>query len=90
MGNFKQFRMLNFFAKKEFRDSKREITIKAYIPGVNSGVYDKTLHFYVRITEEKAGFFRFKKTTLVDSITLTKLEFEALKEEILKIDNLQN
>lgn len=90
MGYFKPFKMLNFFAKKEFRDSRREITVEAYIPGVNSGVYDKTIHFSVRITEYKARFFRFKKTTLVDGITLTKSEFEALKEEILKIDNLQN
>jgi hypothetical protein len=85
-----KFRMLKFTRKQEFRDSCKETTLEAYIPGVNSGVYDKTIHLGMTIVEYKASWFRMKKTTTTGYLTLTKPEFKEFVEEVNKINNLNN
>jgi hypothetical protein len=87
---YERFKMLKFTRKQEFRDGSKKIILEAYIPGVNSGVYDKTIHLVMTIVEYKASWFRMKKTTTTGYLTLTKPEFKEFVEEVNKINDLNN
>jgi hypothetical protein len=87
---YERFKMLKFTRKQEFRDGSKKIILEAYIPGVNSGMYDKTIHLEMVIVEYKASWFRMKKTTTTGYLTLTKPEFKEFVEEVNKINNLSN
>jgi hypothetical protein len=87
---YERFKMLKFTRKQEFRDGSKKIILEAYIPGVNSGMYDKTIHLGMTIVEYKASWFRMKKTTTTGYLTLTKPEFKEFVEEVNKINDLNN
>ena len=56
-----------------------------FIPGINSGAYDKTLHIQVRINEKVKGLFKTKEQRIYSEITLTRKQVEELRDECNKI-----
>ena len=69
---------------------KETITMEAYVPGVNSGSYDKALHISV-IQIRSFKFFRWlkwkfrSKEIMNANITLYEEEMIALRDEINQI-----
>lgn len=82
--------MLRFFRKNEYKDSIQETTLQAFIPGVNSGAYEKTICFDMSIVTYKWKLFGLKKYINHSRISLTQSEFATLTNEIKKINNLSN
>ena len=87
------FKQLQFNRVNEYRNPRTltNAEFHFFIPGVNSGIYSPaTLYVRVRLEEKVAGFFRFKKSVIVDDITLTPNEFDELYDEMTKIKKLRD
>jgi hypothetical protein len=64
---------------------------RAFIPGINSGVYKPaSICFQVRIEYWTNKLFRFTKTVSNAEVTLSRSEFNDLYEEMTKIKNLRD
>jgi hypothetical protein len=87
---FIKFKQLKFTRKEEFSDSYRETILESFIPGVNSGAYNKTIHIKMTVIEYKPYFFWLKKQKSIGYITLNSYEFKEFTEEINKINSLSN
>ena len=66
------------------------VEIEAFVPGVNSGIYEPaTLNFNVRIKERAARFFQWRDRSLSGSILLSIHEFDDLLDQMTRIRNLR-
>jgi hypothetical protein len=84
------FKELKFTDRKELSRSNVTTTIRAFVPGVNSGVYSPpSLHIQARIDEAKAGWFKLRRTTSGGSLTLSLREFDDLFEQMERIKALR-
>lgn len=84
------FRQLKFKRRSDSTKHVRDTQVEFFIPGVNSGVYSPaTICVSMRIEQITSGFFKFKKSILGSSITLTTNEFDELFEEMRKIKELR-
>jgi len=86
----KIFKMLKFTQKRNFAASIQHDTLEFYIPGVNSGAYDATIHVAVTIEEHVAGFFRILPRRSSMQMTLSAKQFDELFLEMQKIKKLRD
>lgn len=64
---------------------------KAFIPGINSGIYKPaSICFQVTIEDWKNKYLNFTKTTTHANITLSWSEFNDLYDEMTKIKSLRD
>lgn len=85
-----RFFELHFKRNKEWTGTIQDADFGFYIPGVNSGVYDPTLHVNASITEKIAGLFSFATRKTCATITLRPQEFDELYAEMTKIKKLRD
>ena len=76
------FKELNFVKQN---NSKKTTKLQMFIPGINSGAYDKALHIRIWITEEKQKLFKKKKSVTYSTVTLSRKGVEMLRDECNKI-----
>lgn len=67
------------------RYNGQAIKLQMFVPGINSGAYDKALHIQVRISEKRKKWFRIKEQRTYSDITLTRKQVEELRDECNKI-----
>ena len=80
-----KFNMLDFNST----DRNKTIRLKMYVPGINSGAYDKTLHIQAWITEKIKGIFTSNERKSYSDITLSRDNVKKLRNECSKILNLK-
>lgn len=74
-----RFKTLEYSKQQKYKNI--DVQLRMFVPGVNSGVYDKALHIEVFTT--KQNLFSFKKQFA--AITLNKKQVEELRDECNKI-----
>ena len=84
------FKILKFDREKETKIAVEKSEWHFFVPGVNSGAYDGTLHINVRHQNLTAGIFSFKKNTFYTDINLKRDEFDDLYKEMTKIKELRD
>lgn len=85
------FKELTFSKEVEGTKFLKRSRWKAFIPGINSGVYKPaSICFQVRIEDWKNKLFRFTKSTTHADITLSWSEFNDLYDEMTKIKKLRD
>lgn len=91
MADYTKFSTVKFNKEDDFLDDRRQVTqFRFFVPGVNSGAYEPTLHIVVVITEWVARFFRLRRRSSSTSITLTDSQFDELFLEMQKIKKLRD
>lgn len=65
------------------------LQMKMFVPGINSGAYDKSLHIEIRIIETIQKMFKKEERRVFSELTLTKEQVEQLRDECNKILELQ-
>lgn len=78
----KNFKELVFSAT---RYKGQTLKLQMFVPGINSGAYDKALHIQIRITEKVEKWFKTKEQRIYSDITLTRKQVEELRDECNKI-----
>lgn len=78
-----RFKELNYEGLSRYNKDKKT-KISMFVPGVNSGMYDKAL--CINVVLEEPGFFKIKRT--FGELKLYKKQIEELRDECNKILSL--
>ena len=83
----KRFKTLTY---SDFGFKGRKFKLQLYVPGINSGAYDKALAITARITDYKTTWWgRLKEIKSHAHMTLNAAAVEQLRDECNKILDLE-
>ena len=83
----KTFKILKYV---DFGHKGRKFRLEMYVPGVNSGAYDRALHIVAQIVEYKHTWWgKVKEIKSYANMTLTAAAVEEIRDECNKILELK-